>query len=65
MHRLVGAGNAWLRGEFAEFDEGAPAPMDDEPEAEEERLAVAKAIESLERNGGFRWRKRWPTSDSP
>jgi len=26
--------------------------MDDEPETEEERLAVAKAIESLKRKGG-------------
>ena len=30
----------------------ALAPMDDEPETEEERLAVAKAIESMKRNGG-------------
>ena len=63
MHRLVGAGNAWLRGEFAEFDEGAPAPMDDEPEAEEERLAVAKAIESLERNGGVPMEEALADSD--
>ncbi len=28
------------------------APMDDEPETEEERLAVAEAIESMKRNGG-------------
>ena len=30
----------------------ALAPMDDEPETEEERLAVAGAIESMKRNGG-------------
>lgn len=30
----------------------ALAPMDDEPETEEERLAVAEAIESMKRNGG-------------
>ena len=28
------------------------APLDDEPETEEERQAVAEAIESLKRNGG-------------
>ena len=30
----------------------ALAPIDDEPETEEERQAVAEAIESLKRNGG-------------
>lgn len=28
------------------------APLDDEPETEEERLAVAEAEESIKRNGG-------------
>jgi hypothetical protein len=30
----------------------ALAPIDDEPETEEERQAVAEALESLQRNGG-------------
>jgi hypothetical protein len=30
----------------------ALAPLDDEPESEEERQAVAEAVESLKRNGG-------------
>lgn len=30
----------------------ALAPFDDEPESEEERLAAAKAVESLDRGGG-------------
>jgi|SRR3989442_9293005 hypothetical protein len=30
----------------------ALAPLDDEPESEEEHQAVAEAIESLQRNGG-------------
>jgi hypothetical protein len=30
----------------------ALAPLDDEPESEQERQAVAAAIQSLERNGG-------------
>jgi len=30
----------------------ALAPLDDEPETEEERQAAAKAVESLDHNGG-------------
>jgi hypothetical protein len=31
----------------------AHAPIDDEPETEEERMAVAEAIESMKRKGGI------------